>query len=170
MSHYFSLDKVTTQANNTSIEKKVIKLDVDILALREEHPSTYLYMFLATTNAYGEQVDSISFMHGDEELPKINAEKSELALIHDIYPRGYKRPQGVNFLRPDLLILSSLVREKTKKVALKAIKGDSILILNEPLQISEQEYLNSNYQKADEKDQCEINEEVNAIYKGRIAC
>lgn len=170
MTHYFSLDKITTQGDKTSIENKVIKLDVDLLALREKHPKTYLYMFLATTNAYGETVDSISFIHGDKELPKHNVEKSELALIHNIYPRGYKRPNGVSFLRPDLLILSSFVREKNKKVAVKAILGDSVLILNEPLQISEQAYFNGHYDKVDEKDQREISEEINAIYKGRIAC
>ena len=48
--------------------------------------------------------------------------------------------------------------------------GGSMSIVKEPVQISEDEYLNGGYQKIDEKDQVEINEEVNAIYKGCIAC
>jgi len=170
MSFYFLMGKETTQSNQTKIEKKVFKLDVDLLDVRSEYPNTFLYMFLATTNAFGDNVDSIHFKHGDEELPKINAEKSELALVHNIYPFGYQRPQGVHFLRPDILILSSFTKDTTKPLSVKAINGDAVLIVKEPVKISEDEYLNGGYQKIDDKDQVEINEEVNAIYKGRIAC
>ena len=170
MSFYYSMEKETIQENQPTSEKKVFKLDVDLLALRAENPNTFVYMFLATTNAFGENVDSIHFIHGEEELPKFNAEKSEFALIHDIYPKNYQRPQGVQFLRPDIWVLSSFVQKNSKPLIVKAIKGEEILFVKEPVQISEDEYLNGGYQKIDEKDQVEINEEVNAIYKGWIAC
>lgn len=170
MSFYFSLDKVTKHGDQTSVEKKVLKLDVDLLALRSEYPNAFLYMFLATTNAFGEDVDKISFLHGDEELPQLNKKNSELVLIHNIYDCKYKRPSNVSFLRPDILILSTFVRDQAKPLGVKAVKGDMVLVLNEPVQISEDEYLNGGFQKIDDKDQREINEEVNAIYKGRIAC
>lgn len=169
MNFFYLMEKETIQANQTTTEKKVFKLDVDLLSLRSEFPNAFVYMFLATTNAFGEKVDSIHFIHGEEQLPTMNAEKSEFALVHNIYPRDYQRPQGVEFLRPDLLLLSSFIRNTSKSLRVKAIYGDSILIVNEPVQISEDEYLNGGYQMIDDKDQREINEEVNAIYKGRIA-
>lgn len=166
MSFYYSMEKETTQENQTSSEKKVFMLDVDLVPLRSECPNTFVYMFLATTNAFGEKVDSIQFMHGEEVLPKINEEKSEFALVHNIYPRNYHRPQGVEFLRPDLLLLSSFLRNTSKPLSVKAFYGDTILIVKEPVQISEDDYLNGGFQKIDDKDQRDINEEVNAIYRG----
>lgn len=170
MSFYYSIEKNTTHADRTTTEKKVFMLDIDLLALRSENPTAFLYMFLATTNAFGENVDSIHFIHGDKELPKFNAEKSEFALIHDIYPKNYQRPQGVAFLRPDILVLSSFVQQNSKPLSVKAINGDRILIVKEPVRISEDDYASGVYQKIDDKDQREIREEINAIYKRRVAC
>lgn len=170
MGFYFTLDKVTTQGQQTSIEKKAIQLDVDILSLRQSNPNAYLYMFLATTNAFTDQVDTVSFMHGDEQLPRFNSEKSELELLHTIYDAHYQRPPHIHFLRPDLIILSSFFKDTSKPIAVKAEAKDVVLILNEPVMITEAEYLNGSIDLVDPQIQLEINEELTQIFKGSVSC
>lgn len=167
MTFFYRLQKTTSENSQVVIENRAIQLNVDLIAMRKDKPQTYLYMFLAMTNIYGGAVDSIRFVYGDQELQMIDNAKSELALIHHIYREGYKRPDNVHFLRPDLLLMSKFMSDWSKNVALKAIIGDSHLIIDEPIQITKEQFESGEFNMADPVDAQQIFDEINALFEGR---